>query len=184
MSTEQREPGVERVIGSRVEYAGKIAKLRVDTVGLPGGRTAKREIVEHEPVVAIVPVASNGDVILVRQYRLATGGAMLEVPAGGVDKGESFEEAAQRELSEEVGLRAGSLVQIGDFYVSPGFTTERVIAYLATDLTENPGQADEDEDIVVVRMPLSVAVAMVERGEFHDAKSIASLLLADRRLKS
>jgi ADP-ribose pyrophosphatase len=184
VSAEQREPGIERVVESRVEYAGKIARLRVDTVQLPDGRTATREIVEHEPVVAIVPIDANGDVILVRQYRLATGGGMLEVPAGGVDEGESFEEAAQRELSEEVGLRAGKLVQIGDFYVSPGFLTERVIAYLATDLSDNPGEADEDEDIVVVCMPLQEAVAMAVRGEFHDAKSIASILLAERRFNS
>jgi len=184
VSAEQREPGIERLIESRVEYAGKIAKFRVDKVELPDGRTATREIIEHEPVVAIVPVHANGDVILVRQYRLATGGVILEVPAGGVDQGESFREAAQRELSEEVGLRAGRLVQLADFYVSPGFLTERVISFLATELTDAPGEADEDEDIVVVRMPLGEAVAMVEHGEFHDAKSIASLLLAERRIKS
>ena len=183
MNAEQREPGVERVIESEVKFAGKIAKLRVDTVELPGGRKTKREIVEHEPVVAIVPVDANGDVTLVRQFRLATGGVMLEVPAGGVDGGESFEDAAQRELSEEVGLRAGQLVQIADFYVSPGFLTERVIAFVATDLTDAPGEADEDEDIAVVRMPLAEAVAMVERGEFRDAKSIVGLLLAERHLR-
>lgn len=183
MSAEQREPGIERVVESRVAYSGKIARLRVDTVELPDGRRSQREIVEHEPVVAIVPVDASGDVILVRQFRLATGGVMLEVPAGGVDVGESFEDAAQRELSEEVGLRAGTLAQIADFYVSPGFMTERVIAFLATELTDAAGEADEDEDIVVVRMPLADAVAMVERGEFHDAKSIASILLAERRLR-
>jgi len=183
VSSERREPGIEHVVESRIEYAGKIVRLRVDTVELPDGRRSPREIVEHEPVVAIVPVDANGDVILVRQYRLATGGVMIEVPAGGVDEGESFDEAAQRELSEEVGLRAGSLMQLADFFVSPGFLTERLIAFLATDLTDAPGEADEDEDIVVVRMPLADAVAMVERGEFHDAKSIASLLLAERRLR-
>lgn len=184
MSPQQREPGIERVIESELKYAGKITKLRVHTVELPNGRRSRREIVEHEPVVAIVPVHANGDVILVRQYRIATGVVLLEVPAGGVDKGESFEGAAQRELSEEVGLRAGTLVRLADFYASPGFLTERLIAFLATDLTEAPGHADEDEDIVVVRMPLADAVAMVERGEFHDAKTIAGLLLAERRLKS
>jgi ADP-ribose pyrophosphatase len=184
VSAEQRDPGIERVVESRVAYAGKIAKLRVDTVELSDGRHSQREIVEHEPVVAIVPIDANGDVILVRQFRLATGGVLLEVPAGGVDERESFEEAAQRELSEEVGLRAGTLAQLADFYPSPGFLTERIVAFLATDLTDAPGEADEDEDIVVVRMPLADAVAMVERGEIHDAKSIASLLLAERRLKS
>jgi ADP-ribose pyrophosphatase len=181
--TSEREPAAESVLETEHIYSGRIARLRIDTVQLPSGRTAQREIVEHEPVVAIVPFDANGDVVLVRQYRLATESVLLEVPAGGVDEGESFEEAAQRELAEEVGLRAGSLVQLADFYVSPGFLTERVIAYLATDLSEAQADADEDEDIAVVRIPRSEAVVMVERGEFHDAKSIASLLLAERYLR-
>jgi ADP-ribose pyrophosphatase len=184
VTSEQGEPGSERVLKSRRVFEGKIARLRVDTVQLAGGRTAQREIVEHEPVVAIVPIDSDGNVVLVRQYRLATGVVLLEVPAGGVDPGETPEDAAQRELAEEIGMRAGHLERLAEFYVSPGFLTEYVYAFLATDLRDSPAEADEDEDIAVVRMPLADAVAMVERGEFHDAKSIACLLLAECRLKS
>jgi ADP-ribose pyrophosphatase len=184
VTSEQREPGSERVLKSRRVFEGKIARLRVDTVQLAGGRTAEREIVEHEPVVAIVPIDADGNVVLVRQYRLATGVVLLEVPAGGVDPGETPEDAAQRELAEEIGMRAEHLERLAEFYVSPGFLTEYVHAFLATDLRDSPAEADEDEDIAVVRMPLADAIAMVERGEFHDAKSIACLLLADCRLKS
>jgi ADP-ribose pyrophosphatase len=184
VTSEQREPGSERVLKSRRVFEGKIARLRVDTVQLAGGRTAQREIVEHEPVVAIVPIDSDGNVVLVRQYRLATGVVLLEVPAGGVDPGETPEDAAQRELAEEIGMRTGHLEPLAEFYVSPGFLTEYVYAFLATDLRDSPAEADEDEDIAVVRMPLADAVVMVERGEFHDAKSIACLLLAERHLKS
>lgn len=182
MTSEQREPGSERVLKSRRVFEGKICNLRVDTVELPSGRTAQREIVEHEPVVAIVPIDSDGNVVLVRQYRLATGVVLLEVPAGGVDPGETPEDAAQRELAEEIGMRAGHLERLAEFYVSPGFLTEYVYAFLATDLSDSPAEADEDEDIAVVRMPLSDAVAMAERGELLDAKSIAGLLLAARRI--
>ena len=184
MTSEAREPGPERVLKSRRVFEGKIARLRVDTVELASGRTAQREIVEHEPVVAIVPIDSDGNVVLVRQYRLATGAVLLEVPAGGVDPGETPEDAAQRELAEEIGMRAGHLERLAEFYVSPGFLTEYVYAFLATDLRDSPAEADEDEDIAVVRMPLADAVAMVERGELRDAKSIAGLLLAARRVRS
>ena len=104
--------------------------LRVDTVELPGGRKATREVVEHGDVVAIVPLLEGDDVLLVRQYRLPAEKVLLEVPAGGVDRGESVEAAAQRELGEECGRRAGRLERLGGFYVSPGFCNEFVHVFL------------------------------------------------------
>lgn len=184
MTSETREPGAERVVESQRKFEGKICSLRVDTVEFDNGRTAQREIVEHEPVVAIVPIDGDGNIVLVRQYRLATGAVLLEVPAGGIDRGESPDDAAQRELREEIGMHAGRLEPIAEFYVSPGFLTEYVYAFLATDLSDSAAEADEDEDIAVVRMPLVDAVAMAERGEFRDAKSIAGILIAARRLLS
>ena len=147
---------------------------------LANGNTACREIVEHAPVVAIVPLDENGEIILVRQYRLAAEEALLELPAGLVDPGEDLEAAAQRELQEETGYRAASLRRLGGFFVSPGFCTEFIHIYLAAGLTESPLDGDEDEDIRIERMPLAEAVRLVETGDIKDAKSVAGLLLASR----
>jgi ADP-ribose pyrophosphatase len=175
-----REPS-ERVIESRQIYDGAIIRVRAHEVELPDGRRARREIVEHDPVVAIVPLDAEGNVVLVRQYRLAAGDALLEVPAGVVDEGEDLQAAAQRELREETGYRAAKLEKLSEFIVSPGFLTEVVHVYLATGLSEDETDGDEDEDIEVVRMPLGRALALVREGAIRDAKSVIGLLLAAQR---
>lgn len=169
------------MIESRIVYSGKKATLRLDTVDLGGGRTSAREIIEHPGVAAIVPLDADGNVLFVRQYRLAAQAVLLEIPAGVLDPGEDAEVGAQRELREETGMRAGRLTQLGaEFYVSPGISTEWIRLYLAEDLVEDPLSADEDESIVVERVPLAEAVRMVERGELRDAKTITGILLAAR----
>jgi ADP-ribose pyrophosphatase len=173
----------ERVVSSRRIHEGRICALREDTVQLPNGKTALREIVEHAPVVAIVPIDDKGDVLLVHQFRLAADEALLEVPAGLVDEGEDLEAAAQRELQEEAGYRADSLRRLGGFFVSPGFCTEFIHIYLATGLTESPLDGDEDEDITIERMPLAEAARLVETGAIKDAKSVAGILLASVALR-
>jgi len=180
--SEDREPAVEHVIESKRIFEGRICALRVDTVRLEDGRTATREIIEHDPVVAMVPVEADGTVVLIRQFRLATGGVMLEIPAGIVDPGEDAVTAAQRELREETGLRATKLTQIGEFFASPGFLTELMTIFLAEGLEPAPLDADEDEDIVIRRVSLDEAVRLVEDGQIKDAKSVAGILLAARRL--
>lgn len=170
----------ERVTASKRVYDGSIMNVRLDTVELADGRSALREVVEHAEVVAIVPVDAEGDVVLVRQYRLPAQDVLLEVPAGGVDEGESVDEAAQRELREETGYRAANLERLGGFYVSPGYVTEFIHVFLATDLREDPLDGDEDEEIEVVHMPLKEAVRLIETGEIKDGKSIIGLLLAAR----
>ena len=172
------EPRIELVTASRRIYDGRIVGLREDAVTLPDGRSALREVVEHGEVAAIVPLDTDGNVILVRQYRLPAGEALLEIPAGGVEEGESMEHAAQRELREETGYRAGRLDHLGGFYVSPGYCTEFIHVFLATDLLEDPMDGDEDEEISLERMPLSGAVRLIETGEIKDGKSIVGLLLA------
>ncbi len=180
--SEDREPAAERVIESKRIFEGRICALRVDTVRLEDGRTATREIIEHAPVVAMVPVEADGTVVLIRQFRLATGGVMLEIPAGIVDPGEDAVTAAQRELREETGLRATKLTQMAEFFASPGFLTELMTIFLAEGLESAPLAADEDEDIVIRRVSLDEAVRLVEDGEIKDAKSVAGILLAARRL--
>ena len=178
--SDEREPGRERVIESRRVFEGKKATVRVDSVELENGKRSTREIVEHPAVAAVVPLDSDGCVIMVRQYRLAAEDILLEIPAGVLDPGESPEEGAQRELAEETGMRAGMLTKLAEFYVSPGISTEVIHLFLAEDLSDAPGQADDDEDIAVKKVPLSTAVLMVEHGEFNDAKTIVGILMTAR----
>ena len=180
----QGQPASERVTASRRIYDGRIVNLREDTVELGDSRTALREVVEHAEVVAIVPVEMHGNVLLVRQYRLPAQQVLLEVPAGGVDEGESAEEAAQRELQEETGYRAERLERIGGFFVSPGYCTEFVHVFLATGLSESALDGDPGEDIVVERVPLGEAIGLIDGGEIKDGKSIIGLLLATKGVES
>lgn len=175
-----REPAADIVIDSRRIYEGRKARLRVDAIQLPGGRTSEREILEHHAVAAIVPLDEDGCVVMVRQYRLAAEKVLLEIPAGVIDPGETPEEGAQRELAEETGACAGMLTKLAEFYVSPGISTEVIHLFLAEDLQPASAVTDEDEDIVIQRIPLSTAVLMAERSEFADAKTITGVLLAAR----
>jgi len=160
-----------------------VVNLRIDTVELASGRRATREVVEHADVVAIVPLLEDGDVLLVRQYRLPTEQVMLEVPAGGVDEGETPEDAAQRELGEECGRRAGRLERLGGFYVSPGFCSEFVHVFLATELEPSPLRPEPDEQLAVVRIPLAEALRLVSAGEIRDAKSVIGLTWAAAKVR-
>ena len=174
----------EPTIESKDIYQGRIIKLRVDTVQLPSGRTTTREIVEHEDAVCVVPIDENNNVLMVRQYRKAAQLNLLEVPAGGVEAGETPDETVLRELQEEVSVTSGSLRRLSGFWVSPGWATEFMHAYLATDLTPASLPADDDEYISVKRVPLDSIPGLIESGEIQDSKSIASLLLALRVLNS
>jgi ADP-ribose pyrophosphatase len=172
------------VLDSRRVYEGRVVSLRVDKVLLPDGHSALREVAEHAPVVVIVPLDGEGNVLLVRQYRLPVRQLLLELPAGGIDSGESIEEAVQRELQEETGQRAGHLERLAAFYASPGYCDELMHLFLATDLEPSPLAADSDESIEVVRMPVAEALALVERGEICDAKTIIGLWAAGRRISA
>ncbi len=179
---EQIDP--EPTIVSKDIFQGRIVSLRVDTVQLPSGRTTTREIVEHEDAVCVVPVDESNNVLMVRQYRKAAKLSLLEIPAGGVEAGESAEETALRELQEEVSVTSGSLRKLSGFWVSPGWATEFMHAFLATDLTPASLPADDDEYIAVERVPLDRIPGLIASGEIQDSKSIASLLLALRILEA
>jgi ADP-ribose pyrophosphatase len=132
----------------------------------------------------MVPVDDDGNVLLVRQYRKPAESSILEVPAGGVEAGEVSEDTVIRELQEEVGYTAARITHLASFWVAPGWATERMHAYLATGLTPSKLSADDDENIQVVRVPFTDAVAMIQTGEIQDGKTIASLLMAQPLLEN
>jgi ADP-ribose pyrophosphatase len=171
----------ETILGSETIYSGKIVHLRVDTVRLPDGRESKREIVGHRGAVCIVPIR-DGSVLMVRQFRLAAGKALLEIPAGTLEEGEEPDACAARELEEETGYRAGNLRPMFQAYLAPGYSTERIHAYLATGLTPASAHTDADENVELVTLPIDEIEGRVLSGEFQDAKTIASLLVALRLL--
>ena len=167
----------EETLSSRRLYEGAVVRLRVDRVRMPSGREAVREVVEHRGTVTIVAVNGEGQVLLVQQHRYPTGRSLLELPAGTLDRDEAPEACAARELEEETGFRAGRVQRLGGFFLAPGYSTEYIQAYLATDLEPGSAGGDEDEDIQVLSLPLAEILRMVETGELEDAKSLASLLL-------
>lgn len=162
---------------------GRVFKVRRDTLQTPDGRETKLEIVEHDGSVVIVPLDHDGNLIFVRQYRHAAGKDLLELPAGTRHAEEPFEKCAARELREEIGLEAGHLQKVGEFYLVPGYSTEFMAVFLATQLRENPLQADEDEFLQVEKVPLKQAIEVAEQGGIEDAKSLAALLLAKSQLE-
>ncbi|MBM3925906.1 MAG: NUDIX hydrolase [SAR202 cluster bacterium] len=177
MTSPRNEPTIE----SRRVFEGRIVNLRVDTVRMANERTTTREVVEHAPCVCIVPLDDDGSVILVRQYRKPVEKFLLEVPAGGMDKGEDPKAAAHRELQEETGLRARRMEPLSFFWTTPGFCDEGMNAFLATGLTKGDDHMDEDEDIEVERVPLSQVPDMISSGQIQDVKTIASLMLVFAR---
>jgi 8-oxo-dGTP pyrophosphatase MutT (NUDIX family) len=156
---------------------GRAFKIRRDTLKTPDGRETKFDIVEHGGSVVIVPVDADGNILFVRQYRHAAGMDMLELPAGTRDGDEPFADCAAREIREETGMEAGKLIHVGSFYLAPGYSTEYMGVFLATDLKHNPLEADDDEFLSVEKLPVKDAFAMAERGDMPDAKSLAALLM-------
>lgn len=173
-------------VESHVVFKGHIFTVRLDTVRMPGGNLAEREVITHAGAVGMVPVTPERDVLLVRQYRHAIGGRLLEIPAGKLDRDEPPEVCAERELREETGTVLERLVKLAEFYNSPGYTSERFHLYLALVHTEtvdpNPDD-DEESEMEVIRLPLAEALAKVDGGEIRDAKTLIGLLMADRSLK-
>ena len=172
------------LIKSEVLLQGRAFKVRRDTLKTPDDRETKWEIVEHGGSVVILPVDGEGNLLFVRQYRTAVGKELLELPAGTRDGNEPFEECAAREIREETGMEAGKLQKLGEFYLVPGYSTELMAAFLATDLKENPLDADEDEFLDLQKIPIKQAIEMAERGEIQDAKSLAALLLGRSHLEN
>jgi len=176
------DPKGER-LGTREIYRGRTFNVDIDTVHLPNGETVDLELVHHRGAAAVVPVLDDGTVLMVRQYRYATGGWLLEIPAGKLDNGESPETCAGREAEEEVGYRPTKLEPLGWIWSSPGFADEKIWLFLATGLEEAKQELEHDEILHIERIPLDEAVEKAARGEIHDAKSAVALMRAARIYK-
>lgn len=158
-------------------YKGKVFTVRQDQVQLPSGKIARLDIVQHHGAVVILPFEDNL-IWFVRQYRHAAGEVLLELPAGTLEPSEDGETCAYREIREEIGMAAGQLKRIGEFFLAPGYSTEYLQIFIARDLTPAPLPQDEDEQITVEKIPVEEAYQMAFRGELRDAKTLAALLLA------
>lgn len=156
-------------------YKGRVVDLNLETVTLPNGATVELELIHHPGATAIVPMKDEETVLLIRQYRHAAGGYILEIPAGKLDPGEDPRHCAARELEEEIGFRAASLEPMISFYSTPGFTDEVIHIFKATDLTPGTQNLDQDEVLDVVELPLETAIAQIEDGTIRDGKTIVGL---------
>ena len=169
-----------RIASSR-RYTGRIVNLDVDTVRFPDGSEGELEMVRHPGASAVVPFLSDpsGDdpqLLLIRQYRYAADGYVYEIPAGRLEPGEAPETCARRELLEEAGCTAERVEHVYTFYTTPGFTDEKIHAFMASGLTRGDARPEADEFVEVVMLPLSRALEMVRTGEIVDAKTALSLL--------
>jgi ADP-ribose pyrophosphatase len=159
-------------------FTGNIFEVERDRLREESGLEIIRDVVRHPGGAGGLPIFADRSVALVRQYRHPAGRELLEIPAGRIEPGESPEECAQREVEAEIGVRAGRLVKLTDFFSTPGFCEERLYVYLATDLVPTQQNLDPDEVVEIVRLPLDDALKMVRSGEIEDSKTIIALLLA------
>ncbi len=169
-----------------VLYHGRVFDLIVDQVQYPSGNKSVREIAHHPGGAVCVPMIGNDHLLMIKQLRYPFGRHLLELPAGKLDPGEDPMHAAARELEEETGWIAGSMEKLTSIYTTPGFCDEELHIYLATNLTQSPHGPKREEgefSMTVHQFPLADAVRMVIDGEIKDSKTIAGILLAERKLK-
>lgn len=172
---------VPKLRDTRRVFTGKRVSLEVQTIeDEETGKVFEREVVKHPGAVVILPLLDARTVLLIRNRRHAIGTDLIELPAGTLEKGEMPIDCAGRELSEETGYIAGRLRPIGAFFASPGVLTEKLFAFVATDLEPGRVSLDETEQITVLPTPMDQAIAMIGTGEIQDAKTIATLLMFAR----
>lgn len=182
MSHEGVEASPEaRVLESKRSYDGRLLKIDVDRVHLPGGAETSLETIRHPGAAAALPFIGDGDVLLIRQYRHAVGGFILEAPAGKLDEGEDPRDCVVREVEEEIGWRPRRVEPVGSIFTTPGFTDEIIWLFEAHDLQESTTDRDDDEVIEVVRMGFEEALRAVDDGRIRDGKSVAVILHAALR---
>ena len=173
----------EKQLETRTVYEGLIVNVRRDVAQMPDGAAVHREVVEHPGGVGIVPVISDGKVLMVRQYRYPMECEVLEIPAGKLERGEDPMECAVRELSEETGCTAGRIVDLGAIYPSPGYCREILYLYLALDLSQGKMHLDEHELLSVEAIGIGELIKKIMANELPDAKTVVGILKAERYLK-
>lgn len=169
----------EKEISSKRIFNGRLLGLRVDTVRLPNGVESTREIVEHPGAVAVIAITKDDELVLVRQFRKATGEVLLEIPAGVPQKGEKGEDAARRELEEETGYHAKKITKVWEGYASPGYSNELIRYYFAQDMNLMKQKTEEDELIEVDLVDLELCLDLVKTGKIKDNKTMVGVMIAD-----
>jgi ADP-ribose pyrophosphatase len=170
------------VLSSDVVFEGKVFDVRVDRVRLADGHETRIDLVIHSGAVTMIPVDEDGSIWFVRQYRHATGGYLLELPAGTLEQGEDPAITAARECREEIGMAPGRLENFGGFYLAPGYSNEYMHIFVATDLKPDALAPDPDEIIEIEKLTAQEVKAQIESSGFQDAKTLACLQLAESRL--
>ncbi len=165
-------------------FQGCVLNLRKDTVTLPNGETAFREVIEHNGGACVAALDDNGNLLMVRQYRYAAGETMWEIPAGKLEKGEDPLVCAARELEEEAGYTAKELIPLGYFFPTPAYCQEKIYMYYAKELTPTKQNLDEDEFLEVDAIPFEKAIKMVNNGKIIDGKTQLAILKVKELLAS
>lgn len=173
---------VPKILRSETTYRGRAFSVRRDEVRFPDGHETFYDIVDHAGAVALVPVDPSGKIWMVRQYRHSTAQVILELPAGTLEPGEPPEACAARECREEIGMAPGRLELLGEGFLAPGYSTEYMYFYLATDLSPSPLEGDQDEDLLVELVNPGQAQTMLASRDLVDVKTMAGLFLALPRL--
>ena len=168
-------------LASRRVYKGRVVDLDIDTVQFPDGSTGQLEMIRHPGAAAVLPFASDPrgpdpTILLIKQYRYAANGPLIEIPAGRLDQGEDPKACAERELLEEVGVKAGRVERLTTIWTTPGFTDERIHLFWAADLTAGKHAREPDEFIEVTPTPLSEALTLIRDGGIKDAKTVLCIL--------
>jgi len=168
---------IEKKLSSHLIYQGQVISLSVDSVMMSDGRQTSREVVQHSECIAVIALDNHGNILLERQFRYAVGKSLLEIPAGGIEPGEDPADAVRRELQEEIGYLPGKLEKLGGFYSAPGYGTEYLHCYLATDLQPSQLIAEDTLEIETLSISPTEILRLIASGEICDAKSIAALLI-------
>ncbi len=167
---------IEKTFEEKRIFSGNLLKLNADRVILKNGIKTYREYVSHPGAVAAIPFLSSSEIILVKQYRYATGETLLEIPAGTIEKNETPEETIIRELQEEIKYKPGNIEKLISVYLSPGYSSEKIHIFKATDLKECSLKAENDEKIEIVKIKIEEVISKINSGEIKDGKTVVAIL--------